>query len=81
MLDMLRETRAGVCGARVCVLDLTVWRTSCAQVEEDPLSKQDALGRDRRVRCRTDVIVRSAILFLENKPVEEAIRKMVDSGY
>jgi len=33
------------------------------------------------MRCGSDVIVRGVIPFLENEPVEEAIRKMVDSGY
>ena len=79
MLDMLRETVREL-AERVFALDLAVWRTSCAQIEEDPLSKQDALSRNCCVRCGS-VIVRGVIPFLENEPVEEAIREMVDSGY
>ena len=45
------------------------------------MSKRDALGLDCRIRCRSNVIVRGVIPFLENKPVNEVIRKMVDSGY
>ena len=80
MLDMLRKTVREF-AERAFAWDLAVWRTSCAQVEEDPWSEQDALGRNRRVRCGSDVIVRGVIPFLENEPVEEAIRKMVDSDY
>ncbi len=79
MLDMLRETVREL-AERMFALDLAVWRTSCAQIEEDPLSKQDKLSRNCCVRCRS-VIVRGVIPFLENEPVEEAIREMVDSGY
>ena len=80
MLDMLCKTMREFTEP-VFALDLAVWRTSCAQVEEDPWSEQDALGRNRRVRCGSDVIVRGVIPFLENGPVEEAIRNMVDLGY
>jgi hypothetical protein len=79
MLDMLRETVREY-AERTFPLDLAVWRTSCAH-EEDPSSKLDALGRDRRVRCGSRVIVRDVISFLENGPVEDVIRKMVDSSY
>ena len=80
LLDMLRETVREF-AVRVFALDLAVWRMSCVQVEEDPLSERDVLGRDRCVRCGSNVIVRGVIPFLENEPAEEAIRKMVDSGY
>ena len=65
MLDMLRETMREF-AERVFALDLAVWRTSCAQVEEGLSSKRDALGLNRRVRCGSDVIVRGVIPFLEN---------------
>ncbi len=80
MLDMLPETVREF-AEHTFTLDLAIWRTSWAQVEEDPSPERDALGRNRRVKCGSDIIVRGVIPFLENKPVEEAIRKMVDSGY
>ena len=80
MLNMLCET-VWEFAERAFTLDLAIWRTSCVQVEEDPSSEQDALGCNRRVRCGSEVIVRGVIPFLENELVEEAIRKMVDSGY
>ena len=80
MLDMLCKTMREFTEP-VFALDLAVWRTSCAQVKEDPLSEQDALGCNRCVIYRSNVIVRGVIPVIENEPVEEAIRKMVDSGY
>ena len=62
MLVMLRETVREF-AERVFALDLAVWRTSCAQVKEDPLSEQDALSLDCRVRCGSDVIVRGVIPY------------------
>ena len=34
---------------------------------------------DRRIKCGSDVIVRDVIPFLESDPVDETIRKIVDS--
>ena len=81
-LDALCETVREF-AERASALDSAVWRTTSrggARVEGGGASH--ALGIiDRRVRCGSDVIVRGVIPFLENEPVEEAIRKMVDSGY
>jgi hypothetical protein len=78
-LDMLCETvREFV--ERAFVLDLVVWRTSCAQIEENSSSKPGALDRES-VGGRSDIIVRDVIPFLENDVSEEFIRKFVNSGY
>ena len=78
-LDMLCETVREFM-ERAFLLDLVVWRTSCAQIEENSSSKPGALDRVS-IGGKSDIIVRDVIPFLENDVSEEFVRKLVNSGY